>query len=59
MMNAKLISIDEAGKTLGVSRSTVYNLIAAGNLLTVKIGRRCLIKTSSIAKLAGDLANDA
>jgi excisionase family DNA binding protein len=49
-----LISIPEACQALGVSRSTTYELIGAGKLETVAIGRRRLIRVSSIRALAGE-----
>jgi excisionase family DNA binding protein len=40
--------INEAAKSIGVGRSTIYKLIAEGQLQTIKIGRRRLVKTESI-----------
>lgn len=45
------ISIREAGCVLGVSRSTLYRLMDCGELETVKIGRRRLVKREAIATL--------
>jgi excisionase family DNA binding protein len=45
------ISIREAGSALGVSRSTIYRLVDCGELETVKIGRRRLIKRAVMAAL--------
>lgn len=45
------ISIREAGRALGVSRSTIYRLMDGGHLQTVKIGRRRLIRREAIAAL--------
>jgi len=36
-------SIDEWRAMYGLGRNSVYNLIASGDLLTVKIGRRRLV----------------
>lgn len=47
-----LCSIPDAAVALGVSRSTAYELISAGRLLTVHIGRRRLVRTESIRALA-------
>ena len=49
---ALLCSIPDAATTLGVSRSKTYELIADGQLLTVAIGRRRLVRTDSIRALA-------
>lgn len=53
-MDNVLTSIPEAGKMLSVGRSTLYRLIAEGKLETVKIGRRTLIRITSIRSLAGE-----
>lgn len=60
-MEKLLLPIPEAGETLGIKRTTVYSLIDAGELRTVKIGRRTLIPTSSleeyVARLEGGVAS--
>lgn len=38
--------------TLAVSRSTIYRLMECGELETVKIGRRRLVKREALAALA-------
>lgn len=38
----------ETAHQLGVGRTTVYDLISAGELLTVRIGRRTLVPQTSI-----------
>ena len=53
-MNAILASIPDAQRALGIGRSTAYRLIDDGKLETVKIGRRTLIRISSIRALAGE-----
>lgn len=53
-MQALLASIPEAQRALGIARSTAYRLMDAGKLERVKIGRRTLIKVSSIKALAGE-----
>jgi excisionase family DNA binding protein len=44
-------SIQEAAQACGLSRATIYRLIAAGNLRTVKVGARRLIPVDSIETL--------
>jgi excisionase family DNA binding protein len=44
-------SMSEAAASLGVSLSTVKNLIAQGRLKTARIGRRVLIPASSLESL--------
>ena len=45
----RLFSIDEAAAALHVARSTLYQLIGAGELRSIKVGRRRLVPASSIA----------
>jgi excisionase family DNA binding protein len=46
----RLLSVDEAATMLGLGRSKVYgDLIASGRLPSVKVGRRRLVPSTSIA----------
>lgn len=47
-----LCSIPDAATALGVSRSKTYELISQGQLLTVHIGRRCLVRIDSVEAVA-------
>lgn len=49
----KLISIKEAGKMLGVGRSSVYRMIEDGRVSTTKIGRRTLVHVDRINSIVG------
>lgn len=51
-MEAFLVSIPDAAKALGLGRSKVYELIGQGRLETVTIGRRRLVRVSSLRTLA-------
>ncbi len=44
----RLHGVDEAAAALHVARSTLYQLIGAGELRTIKVGRRRLIPESAI-----------
>ena len=56
-MESLLCSIADAAKALGVGRSKLYELIDGGQLETVTIGRRRLVRTHSIRTLAlGEMA---
>ncbi len=48
--------IDEAAAALGVSRRHVYDLIARGELRSVKAGRRRLIPRTELERLLEDSA---
>jgi excisionase family DNA binding protein len=45
----RLLDVDEASSALGIGRSKAYDLIAAGELHSVKVGRRRLVPAASIA----------
>jgi excisionase family DNA binding protein len=53
-MEPVTISVNGAAATLGLGRTAIYALINEGRLETVKIGRRTLVKTSSIRRLVGE-----
>lgn len=48
-----LLPVSDVADLLGVCRSTVWNLIAAGKLDTVKLGKSRRVKRSSVLALAG------
>lgn len=43
-----LISVTEAAKLLSIGRNTAYDLIAAGRLPSVKLGRRRLVSVAAL-----------
>jgi excisionase family DNA binding protein len=47
-----LCSIPEGARALGLGRSKIYELIGSGQIETVTIGRRRLIRVASIKSLA-------
>ena len=47
----RALSIKEAAQTCGLSRATLYRLIADGKLTTLKIGARRLVTTTAIDAL--------
>lgn len=46
-----LLSVKEARETLKIGETMVRNLIGAGELHAIKIGRRTLIKADSVDRL--------
>ncbi len=50
-MDPLTITINDARKAIGVGRTTIYSLIANGQIETVKIGRRRLVRVESIRQL--------
>lgn len=45
-----LLSTVEAAALLGINRSTVFELLASGDITSVKIGRRRLISRQALAE---------
>lgn len=45
--------INDACKLLSISRSHLYDLVAAGEVRLIKIGNRSLVPASEIARLSG------
>src|SRR5690606_19614993 len=50
-MEPILISVNDAARTLSLGRTSIYALIKQGELETVKIGTRTLIRVASVRKL--------
>jgi excisionase family DNA binding protein len=49
-MDRALMTVEEAGRALGVSRSTVWRLIQRGDLATVRRGGRRLVRATALRK---------
>jgi excisionase family DNA binding protein len=47
----RALSIEETAEACGLSRATLYRLIADGRLATLKIGARMLVPVSAIDAL--------
>jgi len=54
-----LLTVQEAADRLRVSRWSVYNLIRANQLRTIKIGRRRLVTPAALARCIELLGEDA
>lgn len=54
-----LLTVQEAADRLRISRWSVYNLIRANQLRTIKIGRRRLVTPAALAECINLLAEDA
>lgn len=53
-MDKLLVSITDAAKALSLGRTSIYELIRAGELETRKMGRRRLITAHSLRRLVGE-----
>ena len=58
-MDVALFTIDEAAARLRVSRWTVYNLIRANQLRTIKIGRRRHVPPAALDECVALLGKEA
>ncbi len=50
------VTVEGAKKALGLGHTKIYQLIGTGQLETIKIGRRTLVKTDSIRALVNQAA---
>ena len=48
MPEAKLFTVDETCRRLGISKSLFYELVKAGNILIYKLGSKTLVPSYSI-----------
>jgi excisionase family DNA binding protein len=56
-MEPLTVTVAGAKKALGIGTTKIYELIGEGQLRTIKIGRRALIRTESIHALIDRLAS--
>lgn len=54
----RLLTIVEAGQLLGLGRSTMYQLIARGEIETVHVGRSARIPSDAVDRLIERLRSD-
>lgn len=47
------VSVEDAMQMIGIGRTKIYDLINSGELPSVKIGRRRLVRVDSIRRLTG------
>lgn len=50
------VSVGEAGRSIGIGRTKVYELINEGRLKTFKLGRRTLVTVASIHALIASVS---
>ena len=53
------MTVEEAGKLLGIGRSSAYGAIRRGELPSLKIGRRILVPRSALFRKIGDLSQSS
>ena len=55
-MSKLAVSVEEAAQMIGLGRTKTWALIGSGQLATVKIGRRTLVKVDSLRALVDGVA---
>jgi excisionase family DNA binding protein len=55
--SAKTISVEEAGRWLGVSRNTAYEAAGRGEIPTIRIGRLLRVPVAPFERLLGMSVN--
>ena len=58
-MDRKTLSIPEAARVLGIGRSAAYQAARAGELPTIRIGRRVLVPVVALERVLGRIDADA
>jgi excisionase family DNA binding protein len=58
-MEQLLVTVEEAGRRLGISRSAAYLLIGAGTLTSVKLGRSRRVPAAAVDALVASLLEQA
>ena len=48
------MTVAEAADVLGISRNSAYNAAQAGQIPTIKIGKRLLVPVAAMKRLIGD-----
>ncbi len=53
------MSVEQAGRLLGISRRSAYRAVAGGHLPVIRLGRRMLVPTHKLYALLGIPADQA
>jgi excisionase family DNA binding protein len=57
-MERLTVTVTEAAEILGVSRTSAYELVRAGALPSVRLGRRIVIRRTTLEELVGSALPD-
>ncbi len=47
------VSVPEAGEFLGIGRATAYEAAKAGDLPTIRLGKRLVVPTAALRRMLG------
>lgn len=50
------VSVEEAGRLLGVSRDLVYDMVTRHELVSVRLGRRIVVPVRALEEMLGGIA---
>jgi excisionase family DNA binding protein len=53
------VTVEEAGRLLGVSRNSAYELARTGQLPTLRLGRRLLVPKAALEKMLAGASQPA
>ena len=48
-----VLTVEEAGRILGISRGLAYQQVREGTLPSIRLGRRWLVPTAALSELLG------
>ncbi len=57
-LDRKLVSVEEAARTLSIGRSLLFEMLSAGTIRSVKVGRRRLVPVSALEEYVKRLTED-
>jgi excisionase family DNA binding protein len=52
----RTLSVEEAGRKLGLSRNSAYEAVKRGELPVIKIGKRLLVPMAALNRMLGEAA---
>lgn len=52
-----VLCVPEVARRLGISRSFAYELVSAGEIPSVRLGRRVLVPVHQLRRLLGEVAD--
>jgi excisionase family DNA binding protein len=47
------LTVEQAGRLLGIGRSTAYEIVASGDLPSIRLRRRIVVPTAQLAERLG------
>lgn len=57
LRNRVVVTIEEAGEVLGISRTSAYRAARKDEIPTLRVGRRLLVPVPELRRMIGDLVD--